>query len=75
MSRVAKMKPCPFCRTLNGFVECADFGSFYVMCNQCGARGPDAEGDGCDPDAENRRGARNAIKAWNTRSLALEAKP
>jgi len=70
MSRVAKAKPCPFCRSTDSFVECLDFGSFYRLCNDCGAQGPTAEGDGCDPDAENKAGERNATRAWNKRSRA-----
>lgn len=65
--RIAKAKPCPFCRSADGFVECLDFGSFAYICNDCLARGPDAEGDGCDPDGEGAQGRRNAIRAWNRR--------
>lgn len=67
MSRVAKAKPCPFCRSDDVFVECMDFGSFAVVCNECGAKGPTADGDGCDETAENNRGRRNAIREWNGR--------
>lgn len=70
MSRIAKAKACPFCRSTSNFVECQDFGSFYVMCNDCGAQGPTAEGDGCDDTAENYAGRRNAIRAWNRRPRA-----
>ncbi|WP_433934503.1 Lar family restriction alleviation protein [Brevundimonas diminuta] len=72
MARIAKAKPCPFCRSTDSFVECADFGSFYRVCNDCLARGPEAEGEGCDPDAENARGARNATRAWNRRPRAAD---
>lgn len=67
MARLPKAKHCPFCRGEDTFVECIDFGDFSVICNGCGARGPNADGDGCDPDGENARGKRNAIKAWNKR--------
>lgn len=40
MARIAKAKPCPFCRSTDSFIECADFGSFYRVCNVCLARGP-----------------------------------
>lgn len=67
MARIAKAKACPFCRSEDSFVECMDFGTFAVVCNSCGARGPDAEGDGCDDTAENFAGRRNATRAWNGR--------
>lgn len=67
VSRVAKAKPCPFCRSKDSFVECADFGSFYRVCNDCSARGPVAEGEACDETANRNEGARNATKAWNNR--------
>lgn len=67
MSRIAKAKPCPFCKVADSFVECGGFGSFYRVCNHCGARGPEADGDGCDETAENHLGARNATRAWNRR--------
>lgn len=70
MSRVAKAKPCPFCRSNSTFVECMDFGSFAVVCNGCGARGPTADGDGCDEASENNRGKRSAVRAWNKRPRA-----
>lgn len=73
MARIAKAKPCPFCKSTDSFVECADFGSFYRICNNCLARGPEAEGDGCDETANNHEGARNATRAWNKRSKALSA--
>jgi len=67
MGRISKPKPCPFCRSEDSFVECADFGSFYRVCNDCLARGPEAEGDGCDEAANGNEGARNATKVWNAR--------
>ncbi|MGV2980663.1 Lar family restriction alleviation protein [Camelimonas sp. ID_303_24] len=67
MPRIAKPKPCPFCRSEATFVECLDYGSFAMICNDCGARGPQADGDGCDPEAESHRGERGAIRAWNKR--------
>jgi len=73
MARVAKAKPCPFCRGTDIWVECMDFGSFAATCNDCLARGPDADGDGCDPDGENALGKRNAIRLWNKRQRATTA--
>ncbi len=70
MARIAKAKPCPFCACGDAFVECMDFGQFAVICNRCGAQGPEADGDGCDPDAENAQGRRLATKAWNQRRRA-----
>jgi len=73
MARIAKAKPCPFCRSTDSFVECADFGSFYRVCNACLARGPEAEGEGFDETAENHAGSRNATRAWNKRARSLQA--
>lgn len=72
MARLAKRKRCPFCASEDSFVECMDFGSFAVICNDCGAHGPEADGEACDPDAENALGARNAIREWNRRNRALK---
>lgn len=72
MARIAKAKPCPFCKSTDSFVECADFGSFYRVCDNCLARGPEAEGDGCDSHGT---GGQNATRAWNKRSKALSAAP
>lgn len=66
--RIAKAKRCPFCASESNFVECMDFGQFAVICNGCGAQGPETDGDGCDPDGENARGRRTATRAWNRRA-------
>ena len=71
MTWIAKSKPCPFCGSDSNFVECMDFGSFAVICNDCGAQGPEADGDDCDPDGDNARGRRKATQAWNRRRRAL----
>lgn len=47
-----------------------DFGSFAVVCNGCGARGPTADGDGCDETSESNRGKRSALRGWNKRQRA-----
>jgi len=76
MSRIAKAKRCPFCASESNFVECMDFGSFAVICNDCGAHGPEADGDDCDPDGDNARGRRKATRAWNRRSrAAISSRP
>lgn len=75
MARIAKRKRCPFCASDNSFVECMDFGEFAVICNGCGARGPDADGDGYDPAGENHAGARNATREWNKRARATKDTP
>jgi hypothetical protein len=74
MARIAKPKPCPFCRGTDVWVECMDFGSFAATCNDCGAQGPNVDGDACDPDGENARGKRNAIRAWNGRARKSPAR-
>jgi len=63
---------CPFCESADTFVERADFSSCYVVCNDCGARGPTrcneidvdvtAEDEGAEP------GEMAARRAWNTRT-------
>lgn len=73
MARLPKAKICPFCRGDSIYVECMDFGEFAAVCNLCGARGPYADGDGCDPDGENAKGRRNALRAWNKRSKSGRA--
>jgi hypothetical protein len=73
--RIAKTRPCPFCGTTDNFVECLDFGTFAVVCNGCGARGPEADGDDCDPDSDRARGRRGAVRAWNGRKRSAHAAP
>jgi Lar family restriction alleviation protein len=55
---------CPFCGGADQFVERATLSASYVMCNDCGARGPD-----CDPehDGDDDEGRSAAIRAWNKR--------
>lgn len=62
--------PCPFCQSADSFVERADFSSCYVMCNDCGARGPtscdenEADSDATENgDAE--PGELAARRLWN----------
>lgn len=71
MARIAKRKRCPFCARTDTFVECMDFGAFAVVCNVCGARGPEGAGDGCDADADNQAGHRNATREWNRRKRPI----
>lgn len=63
-----KLLPCPFCGSLDGYIERYDYSSCYWLCNDCMARGPlkviedeDEEIPGHDP----------ALIAWNTRQAAL----
>lgn len=69
---MAKLKPCPFCKGTMPFVERADFSSCYVVCNDCGARGPES----CDENEADARatdsgkfepGERAAVRLWNSR--------
>ncbi len=58
---------CPHCESIDLFVERADTSSAYVMCNDCGARGPvECQID----DIEAEPGGINAIAAWNRRAPA-----
>lgn len=68
------LKPCAFCGSRDGaFIERADFSSAYVICNDCGARGPTScdeneadarasEAGGCEP------GELAARRLWNRRT-------
>lgn len=75
MARIAKRKPCPFCGSASSFVECMDVGSFAVICNDCGAQGPETDGDDCDPDGDNARGRRTSTRAWNQRRRRVPTTP
>lgn len=58
---------CPFCGSLDSFVESATFVDAYVVCNNCEARGPVE----CqDDDNEDQPGADAAKRAWNRRVCA-----
>jgi Lar family restriction alleviation protein len=58
------LKNCPFCGGGNPFVERADYSSCYVVCNDCGSRGPQM----CqESDRELTPGRKAARKAWNER--------
>jgi Lar family restriction alleviation protein len=56
-----KIKPCPFC----GDAELDPDPLFYVSCKDCSARGEWFNYS--DPDPK-----REAIKAWNTRTIYYE---
>lgn len=66
---------CPFCGSDDSFVERASFSGCYVVCNNCGARGP-ASDDETDADAdatdagECEPGEMPAVRLWNTRQPA-----
>jgi hypothetical protein len=71
-SNMPPLPPCPFCGSADMFVERADFSSCYVVCNDCGARGPtrcnefdadvEAEDHGAAP------GEMSARRAWSARN-------
>jgi Lar family restriction alleviation protein len=60
------VKPCPFCGGTSQFVERATLCDAYVMCNDCGARGP-AECQ--ESDDEETPGEKAARAAWNRRAV------
>lgn len=71
--RMAKGMGCPFCASTDAFVERADFSSCYVICNDCGARGPTS----CDETSEDADATENgqcepgelsARRLWEKRS-------
>lgn len=62
-------QPCPHCGSTDIFVERSDTSSAYVMCNQCGARGPDDTQESGD---EETPGGHAAIVAWNRRAPTAE---
>lgn len=59
------LAPCPFCGSSDMFTERADFTSCYVVCNDCGSRGPQALQE---DDDEEKPGEANAIIEWNKRA-------
>lgn len=75
-----KLSPCPFCGAADPFVERADFSSCYVVCNNCGAKGPsscdetdaDAAASECD-DVE--PGELPARRLWENRHALAFATP
>lgn len=62
-------KRCPFCGSPDSFVESATLSSAYVVCNGCGARGPEMVQES---DEEETPGEENARAAWNTRPISAE---
>jgi hypothetical protein len=68
--RKPKIKPCPFCRQANAFVERDDICVYRVWCD-CGARGPACErGEYADREDGDDLGERDAIRRWNARTPA-----
>lgn len=58
------LKPCPFCGEADAFAERGTLSSAYVLCNRCGAKGPEA----CqEDDEEETPGEAAAIRHWNSR--------
>lgn len=62
--RLAKPKPCPFCKSTDIYMERQSFDCSVDICNNCGARGPSHIAAWDDTDADERmvRGL------WNSRS-------
>ena len=69
MTRIAKAKPCPFCRSTSGFVERMELSSWQYVCNDCFAHGPDV----CDAEWEEARATAEATRAWNRRSRRAQS--
>jgi hypothetical protein len=66
------VEPCPFCGGTDAFVERASFSDCYVVCNDCGAKGPPScDENEADADAsesgECEPGEMPARRLWNTR--------
>ena len=62
--RLAKAKPCPFCKNTETYMERGDMGYSYEYCNKCGARGPSLI-QSWDDDQKDERRCRSL---WNARS-------
>lgn len=69
---MSDLKVCPFCGASDAFVERIELSSCAVICNQCGARGPES----CPEDDEDLRieeendwepGEAAARRLWNRR--------
>ncbi len=76
-----ELKPCPLCGGADAFAEQADQASSYVVCNDCGTRGPECCPE-TDTDLELEEanewgpGECAARRTWNTRTDACaEVKP
>lgn len=67
--RIPKAKPCPFCRSADGFVERMDLSSWQYVCNDCFAHGPNV----CDADLEEDRAKVLATRGWNSRKRKVPA--
>jgi hypothetical protein len=73
-----ELKPCDFCGGTDAFVERADLSSCYVVCNDCGARGPtscdetSADAEASD-NGECEPGELPARRFWNTRTNSQDA--
>lgn len=65
--------PCPYCGSLDGFVEMMNICVARYWCNECAALGPPVE-DGDYVGAGDRRAERDAIKVWNRRRAPRRTK-
>lgn len=68
------MKNCPFCQSFNTRVTGEYRSEFntktvYVLCNDCGARGPAVAGEG---NTANNKDKAEAFKLWNRREETIE---
>lgn len=61
--RIARAKRCPFCRSIDGFVERMELSSWQYVCNDCFAHGPEITYTGDNDD----RAKAVATRAWNRR--------
>ena len=71
--RAPKLKPCPFCGGRSAFAERGTICSYYIMCNDCGARGPFVEE--LDYEAHEGHPERDAAREWNKRRRAQPVEP
>ena len=70
--KLPKIKRCPHCRGVEGFVERMDICVFRVWCNTCAAQGPPAER--AEYEWDELKGHRDAIRLWNCRTPAAHAR-
>jgi hypothetical protein len=69
--RKPKRKPCPYCKSLDAFVERYELAVYGVVCNNCLAIGPKVEHGKYydDPDGA-ELAERDATRMWNARTPA-----
>lgn len=73
--RKPKIKPCPHCRATDAWVERYGICAYGVVCNTCGAIGPNVEhGKYADEPNGEDLADRDAIRMWNARTPAAYAR-